>query len=177
MLVFSSFIFERFHSPGEELKYFTWREHHFGYLQDIINDVQLTMSACVWRKEKEEEGKRGKRNYSHYTVIWEEAAPKHSPDTNTEPTEEQRQTWHDGRFIQLQPLQTSLLNLKQSVLQWRDTAASQTYTENTQVSPDVGVFCNFNIQKVKTKKTEAKLLQVHIKLGLYDGCDNVTVNF
>lgn len=43
------------------------REHQFGYLQDIINDVQLTMSACV-RSAGGEGGGGGRRDYSHFTV-------------------------------------------------------------------------------------------------------------
>lgn len=51
-LVFSVFILFFFFlccALCEEHKYFTEREHQSGYLQDKINDVQLTMSACVWR--------------------------------------------------------------------------------------------------------------------------------
>lgn len=51
-LVFSVFILFFFFlccALCEEHKYFTEQEHQSGYLQDKINDVQLTMSACVWR--------------------------------------------------------------------------------------------------------------------------------
>lgn len=65
-LVSSAFIFFFLCSASlKEHKYLTEREHQFGYLQDITNDVQLTLLLCV----RSAGGGGGNRNhYSHYIV-------------------------------------------------------------------------------------------------------------
>lgn len=97
-LVFSVFILFFFFlccALCEEHKYFTEREHQSGYLQDKINDVQLTMSACVWRAGGGGvKGRRKKNLQPFYSLTW--STPTSTLTSQTETKKGVNRLWRDG---------------------------------------------------------------------------------
>lgn len=89
-LVSSAFLFSLCRTPLQDVKYFTEREHQFGYLQDIINDVQLTMSACVWSAGGGGGGGE-KKQYSS-------TQPAQTCLLTLHPERKEEKLWHDGRL-------------------------------------------------------------------------------